>query len=254
MSTVDDERRANMERKVQGLMAKADKAGTPEEAEAFAAKAQELLTKYSLDEMALRAKVNGGQGGSEKMTKAFVEITGTFMKQDWALWSSVARANSVYVVTKDWGKGEGMRGLHLFGAESDITNVRLLATALQLQVVRLSANLPDEYKDLKAFDKFVWRRSFREGFADAIRKRMTKAMEDAARSHSSGDMLPVLASKRDAAELFGKQELGGVGKARASNIKVSGHGLVSGRAAGARADVGNVRVSGGTRGALGSGS
>lgn len=60
-------------KRIQGLLAKANKAGTQEEADAFAAKAQELLTKYNLDAATVGRQADGGRREEAKARGGFYQ-------------------------------------------------------------------------------------------------------------------------------------------------------------------------------------
>jgi hypothetical protein len=231
--------------KVAKLMRKAERAGTPEEAETFYAKAQELMTKYMLDEMRLHDKVNGGDGRTESIESEVINFSTTFIKADQRMWAVVAKANNCRTLSrgKDWPRAQ--RGIILIGRRSDRENVKLLVTSLLLQVSRLSLKaIPDYLTDKR--DRGQYRRAFRFGFADEVGTRMLAATAEAARSHSSGDMLPVLAKVSDQVNAYVKENFAVV-PGRRVNLDINGQ--AAGRAAGARADIGSTRV-GGAKGAL----
>lgn len=233
--------------KVAKILAKAERAGTPEEAELFFGKAQEMITKHALDELALQQRVNGGSGKAETVSHELVAFKSIYFKAECRVWGAVARANSCRVLIQDKQWRE-QQGVILIGTPSDRTNVKMLMASLQIQIARATRTVPD-YVGGKNMDKFVWRRSFREGFAGEIGRRLEGATKSAAQGHKSGDMLPVLASKAQQAKAY-EDDTFQVSTPKASRARVDHLGRGAGMSAAQRADVGSPRV-GGTKGALG---
>lgn len=233
--------------KVAKLLAKAEGTTNQAEAETFFAKAQELITKHMLDEMVLKAKVNGGTGKDEPIDHEVINFSVTFQKADSHMWHCVAMANHCQVLSrgKEWPKPQ--RGIVLIGRKSDRDRVKMLTTSLLLQVARLER--PEVPSGLSPSEKNMWRRSFRFGFADAVGKRLKSAHDEAAKTHTKGDMLPVLASLDQRVGSYAQETFNPkVGRA----VRINGAGESAGRRAGQRADVGSTKVSG-SRGSLGRG-
>lgn len=237
--------------KITKLLAKAERAGTEEEAQAFFDKAQEMMAKHAIDEMVI-AQRRGGPSREEPTTE-FIEHGGTYFIQDVALFDELAKANTVKCFYRNWGKGAGQRGTYLAGYPSDIANVKLLWTSMQLQQVRalnLAVKNEPSWKYMTAMEKFVWRRSFREAFAGRVGRRLQEARDTAAREHDAGDMLPAIRTRAAEVEQY-MQDNHRLGKGRARTTKWSAAGGNAGRAAGNNADTGATRVNAGVKGSLG---
>jgi len=225
--------------KILKLLAKAERAGTEEEAEAFSAKAQELMTQWAIDS----AMLHGARERKEDpIVVKVIGCGGIYMKADAGLWNRVAKVNDCRVALDTYRKE-----VTLVGHASDVENVELLVTSLLIQVARSTRSAP---AGLSGFDRFVWRRSFREGFAVEVGNRLAAArknMVDEA-DDRTGDLLPVLAERKAQVDEYVAGL--GWGRGRASRSKHSAAGAGAGREAGRRADVGNPRVTAGGRKAL----
>lgn len=241
-SEADD---SKMYDKVAKILAKAERAGTPEEAELFFGKAQELITRYALNELALHDKINGGDGKREEVGDERIFWKSSYFDEDARLWGEVSRANSCTILLLKYGS---TKGIILVGTATNRANVKMLVASLNIQVARGSRALPNNLARATAFDKFVWRRSFRSGFATVIGRRLKEAKEGAARTHKSGDMLPVLLSQAAEVEAYTEDKYSPKA-GRMSRKRASWEGRDAGRRAGERADVGATRVQG-TKGAL----
>jgi hypothetical protein len=255
LGLTEDPDTGKMMDKVAKLLRKAEGTDNPDEAQIFFEKAQGLITQYALDEAALHAKVNGGDGKTEKVGHEDVNFKSSYFNEDCHLWNAVAKANSCMVLMRKgtyYKKYAGGEGVTLVGTPSDRANVKILVASMMLQIARTSKTLPAYLENGTAFDKFVWRRSFRDGFTIVIERRLKDAMEGAARTHKSGDMLPVLRSRAQQVQDYASQEFN-VSAARRTSKKSSWDGRTAGRQAGERADVGATRVNAATKGALGAG-
>lgn len=232
--------------KIVKLLAKAEKAGTPEEAEAFSAKAQELMTKWTIDELSVAAAQGRASEVQDTITKEYVKVSGTYPKAEAFLYQEVARANDCRVAFDSYGKR-----VLIVGYSRDLTNVKLLTASLLIQCQRLCnqavKNEPD-WRVQRPMDKHVYRRSFKEQFASTVGRRLASARKEVI-AEADGSLLPMLASKASLVDDF-VADLGW-GAGRASRSRHSVRGSNAGRDAGSRADVGSPRVGQGVRGALG---
>lgn len=232
------------------LLRKAESTENEKEAEIFFAKAQELITRNALNMMALHDRVNGGDGKVEDIGDEFIKFTSVFFNEDARLWVAVAKANSCKVLIRDWGKNE--KGIVLIGRESDRKNVQLLVTSLQFEVARRTRTLPAELRDAKAFDKFVWRRSWREGFSHTIGVRLAEAMRASAQTYKAGDRLPMLLDHAAAVQDYVSKKFN-VSQGVSRNSRFNASGAAAGSKAAKGVDVGGPRVGAKISGALGKG-
>jgi len=192
--------------KVRAILDRANHPNTPQaEAETALALAQRLITKYSLDESALRDHVE-----DEKIVKDSIVVTGPYALRRLGVLGAVARANSCgcYRTTyfdPQWSENKHGRPqrekkgytLHIFGTEADIFSVKVLWQSVELLALR---SIP---KGDKSFRHSWWL-----GFADGIRRALSKANTQAV-EESGGNAL-VLVNRLNRAE----EEMGATVKLR----------------------------------------
>ena len=165
--------------RVRALLAKAESTTFPAEAEAYSAKAQELISRHSLDE----ALVGAGDAAVTPYARR-VGIDHPYESEKAALLDAVARANRCHVV---WSPE--------FGFDADIDAVELLHTSLLVQAHRAMARDEPRGKAGRARLK-TFRQSFLIGYAVRIGERLAEA--DRAALAGTGDaaaLLPVLKSR-----------------------------------------------------------
>lgn len=193
MMTDDDDVRA---KKIRKLLAKAEHGATPEEAEAFAAKAQALMTKWAIDDLP-----RDDEPATERIVFGKIALHVPYWESDLALVDAIASANDVLSVffapRPARGGGEFPGSFVLIGYESDVENTRLLYSLLLTQIHWLSMDIetsPDPGVSLT-----VYIRSFRAGFAQTIGRRLAErrasVVEQAARTDVT--LLPALNTKAD---------------------------------------------------------
>jgi len=177
---------AKLER-VRALLAKAEATTFPAEAEAYTAKAQELISRHSIDEALLAA-------GNETTVVPYARRIGVdhpYESEKASLLTSVARANRCHVV---WSPELGFATV--FGFDADIDAVDLLHTSLLVQAHRAMARTePPGGKAGRARLK-SFRQSFLVGYAVRIGERLAEASRAAL--DQAGDpaaLVPVLASR-----------------------------------------------------------
>ena len=175
---------AKLER-VRALLAKAEATTFPAEAEAYSAKAQELISRHSIDEALLA-------GGSDAVVPYArrIGVDHPYENEKASLLNSVARANRCHVV---WSSEFGFATV--FGFDADIDAVDLLHTSLLVQAHRAMARTEPRGKAGRSRLK-NFRQSFLVGYAVRIGERLAEASRAAL--DQAGDpaaLLPVLASR-----------------------------------------------------------
>jgi hypothetical protein len=172
--------------RVRALLAKAESTSFPAEAEAYSAKAQELIARHSIAE-ALAA-------GPRAEVVPFARRVGVdhpYENEKAALLDAVARANHGVTV---WSPELGFTTV--FGFDSDIDAIELLYTSLLVQANKLMAEAePAGGRAGKARLK-AFRRSFLVAYAVQIGQRLRSAASSAVAEAASADLLPVLASRQ----------------------------------------------------------
>jgi hypothetical protein len=236
--------------KITKLLAKAERAGTPEEAEAFAAKATDLMMKHSIDEAMV---ANRKPGSSTKVAQLKIPVYGSYWQAHREIAFGVARAFDCKLLQGTTPYAGKQKGYALVvGFEDDLKLIEQLYASLLIQCQRgldafkRSGNLPSHYTPM---EKFTARRSFIFGFADEVTRRLVEQRENAkasAQETNTGDtsVALVLANRKDAVDQYFAEAFPRTGKARGGSLNVNGSGLRAGRVAGSQADIGNRRVQG----------
>jgi hypothetical protein len=224
--------------RVQALLAKAESTTYPEEAEALTAKAQELITRYSID--AAIAQHRRAAGARPQLRR--LHIDAPYISPKATLLSAVGRANNVEVVYNASGRAS------LVGFDTDLDTVEMLFASLLVQATAAMFRVPrDEVGPrVKAF-----RHAFLFAFAQRIGQRLADARAAATREaevEHGASLVPLMDARRDAVAEMMKQEFPHTRSARTSVSHYGGYG--AGRAAADRADLGGRGRLGGTDRAL----
>ena len=165
--------------RVRALLAKAESTDFPAEAEAFSAKAQELIARRSIEEVLTAAP-------DETPLARRLGVDHPYENEKASLLDAVARANHCHTV---WSPELGFSTL--FGFDADIDGVELLYTSLLVQANRAMAR--DEPAKGKARIK-AFRRSFLVAYAARIGERLAAATRHEIAAQP-GDLLPVLRNR-----------------------------------------------------------
>jgi hypothetical protein len=169
-STPDDRRLAV----VRGLLAKAEATEFPDEAEAFFAKASELIARYAIDEAVLWAADGSGRAEPEELR---LVVHAPYLAQKAVLVHAVARAHGCQAVRVLSGPGVKTEVISVVGFPTDLRWVDTLVTSLLVQLT--SAMLAECPTGLSASASAGWRRSFIMGFADEVETRLLADREQA---------------------------------------------------------------------------
>jgi hypothetical protein len=219
-------------RRIRGLLAKAESSEFPEEAESLTAKAQELMTRHSVD----AALLGAGSPSAGGMATHRVHVAEPYVRAKMQLLAAVAEANDVQLV---WYQSLGIA--NLVGSRPDLDAVELLFTSLLLQAAQ-ALSAAERAKGARSSSR-SFRRSFLLGYAQRIGERLRtaqrRATEEASAEHGV-DLLPVLRSRQAAveervAELFPRV------RSTRSRASVDAGGWYAGQAAAERAAVGRRR-------------
>ena len=199
--------------KVRGLLAKAESTEYDEEAEALSAKAQELMTRYSLDHLTVHAI-------SEPVASARrLWLPSPYASAKALLAAAVGEANRCKVV---WTEYLGF--VTVIGDEPDLAATELMVTSLLVQAARAMLHAKPA-----AGDKRTFRQSFLVAYAQRIGERLLDASEHVAAEVGGAALVPVLAAQRERVERTREQMFPTL---RSKSVSVrSEHGYLAGRAA-----------------------
>lgn len=229
-------RRGNVDEKmlarIRALLAKAESTDFPEEAEALSSKAQELMTRFSLD----RALVDAGPhqpgphkagGGNAQAGARRIWLDPPYVAAKSLLVQAVANANHCRLVT-DAKTGY----VTVVGPHVDLELVEILTTSLLLQASRAMLAPGSQVGRYGRSRTRSWRQSFLVSYSTRIGERLSEASAATQASvgeQTSARLLPVLAAReREVESLF--TEL--FPRTISRSISVSnGDGWAAGRAA-----------------------
>lgn len=184
---------ASVLERVRALLAKAESTTFDAEADAFTAKAQELMARHRIDRAVIAAR---GERRADDPVGRRVGIDDPYAEAKAALLATIADANGCRAV---WSKNMGCSTL--FGFASDLDAVEELFTSL---LVQATAALRREGSKLDRTGRSRttrFRRSFLVAFATRIGQRLREAVDatvDAVIDETGTALVPVLASRDEA--------------------------------------------------------
>lgn len=184
--------------RVRALLAKAESTTFPEEAEALSAKAQELMSRYSLERIVIDS---AGSPGSDPHPAAArrLWLDNPYVAAKALLVGAVAEANRCRTVLS-----EGLGFTTVLGDEVDLEIVELLSTSLLVQATRAMVSAGSQTTRGGRSRTRSYRQSFLIAYATRIGERLTTARDvGAAAVADAARLLPVLAAREQVVdELF----------------------------------------------------
>jgi hypothetical protein len=189
--------------KIQALLAKAEATRFPAEAKAFSAKAQELMSRWSIDEAML-----AGQGPKAEIVQREVEIyANAYSGRKQSLLSAIVRANHCkhIQVGSSLSQNKVCRRVLVVGYSQDCEFVVRLFLSLVLQLkqelMRPDVRMQMQHDCSRPGEHVRWRNSFAFAYADAIDDRLEKAKrraETQAKKKYGGKSMAVVLAARTA--------------------------------------------------------
>lgn len=153
--------------RIRKLLAQAEGAGTPEEAETFAVKAEQLMAQYSIDAAMLAATTRAHDPiGTRQIT-----LNGYPIPKSILLAAIAANMNCRVLLTSFPGRS-GVKLATVCGHESDLEAFDILATSLLLQATTAATAT---HKRAPHINGRTFRHNFLLGFAARVADRMTQA-------------------------------------------------------------------------------
>lgn len=207
--------------KVRALLAKAEATEFPDEAEALSAKAQDLMSRYSLQE----ALAHHDRGKMPVAAVRRIWIDNPYVTAKVVLVQAVSQANRCHTV---WAERLGF--VTVVGCETDLDLVELLSTSLLVQANRAMLNAGRGRNSSTQTRSRSFRQSFLVAYAQRIGERLDNASASvAAEAKQDGRLLPVLAANSRAAEELARRLFPSTTARSVSASNVAGWG--AGRAA-----------------------
>jgi hypothetical protein len=215
--------------RVRGLLDKAESTEFTEEAEALTGKAQELMTRYSIDASMLDSEESARDAEGRR-----ISIHDPYARQKASLLTAVGRANGCNVI---YSPGYGF--CTVLGMPRDLGLVELLHASLLLQATRSMLAAGAQRDGLGRSTTRSFRTSFLTAFASRIGQRLreaTRAATTEAERQYGADLLPVLARRDVAVRELTERLLPGTRTMRAATV-TNGQGWSAGVAAADSADL-----------------
>jgi hypothetical protein len=230
--------------RVRKLLAQAeDPAVTEAEAEAFNAKAAELIAKYGIEQAVL---AHAGAARDE-IDQREVLLRNPYRRDKGQLLACVADPLRCRTVHYPAQRGTTSGRAVVFGHRSDLERVEILFTSLLLQATRQLVQARPGWSH-GGQSIAAYRRSWLAGFTAAVHRRLTAAEQQAAEVGPGGPgaggpgTALVLADRSARVERAFAEAFPGLRSARRREL--SGSGLGAGYRAGSRADLGATRLAG----------
>lgn len=240
---------ADMKRKIAALLAKAEKTDNEHERDAFTAKAETLMLRLGIQAAELEA---AGEVKAEKIVETNHVFSGIYATTLVGFTHRVAQGFGNLTILQS-SRGQRKRVVYVIGHESDVESFMALLASLNLQAVSALKRFQRDHKEDRAWksvqEKFVQDRSFLEGFATEVSRRLSALRVETEAEATTGAAL-VLASKQSRVDEYMSEAYPKLGKARGGNQQWSSLGAQAGRSAGATANIGGKSVSSGAKGAL----
>lgn len=175
--------------RIRGLLAKADATDFAEEAETLTAKAQELMSRYSIDSLLLTE-------GSVEVISRRLHVENPHAPPKAQLLHGVGEANRVKAI---WDPEYAVATL--VGSPVDVEQTEILFTSLLIQATRALSRSPKAQRR-KGSASAAFGKAFLYAYAVRIGERLAEVdahtVDEAA--HRSGDLLPMLAAQTVAVE------------------------------------------------------
>ena len=225
---------------VLGLLAKAESTTHPAEADAFLAKAQELMARHAIDDAMLAA---AGRTERANVENVRIMCEAPYATTKVLLLAVIAEANDCRAIRLTKGANQAVQ---VYGYEVDLAHVQALYVHLSLQATRTL--LAERATSRKFRHAFLLAFASRVGERLAAAKRRAQADYEHEHREAGGSVALVLADRRSHVDRIYEIEHPKTTYVRTSVS--SAQGLAAGRVAGDRADLGGRRLGSTTRGAI----
>lgn len=236
--------------KVEKLLRLAERAGTPAEAELAYERAQDIMTKWAIDEAML-----AGTSTVEKIVHENFGIKKTYFNEDMTGMNMIAAVNDVKLLLRTPSQWGAKSGVTLIGFEGDVSRTIMLFSSVQLQVARDARRAQRDAQEYgwSRRDEWIFRCSFRDGFylsvVQRLRARKATVVQEETESRGTGVEL-VLRSRA----LEVQQHYDDLAQQRpyrgGGTDDFNDDGWAAGRDAGERADLNDPRIKSGGKRAL----
>lgn len=217
-------------RLIRALLSKAEATTFEAEAESFTAKAQELMTRHSIDAAVMAAADHHG-GHARGIQSRRVHIDNPYGDEKATFLAAIASVNSVRAI---WMPAAGFSTMMGFPVDLQLTDV--LFTSLLVQATHASTAATKHDPRLRTAS---FRRAFLIAFADRIAERLEatrRHVAEAAAAEYGGALVPILADRLAAVDEAYEAAFPNATVMRSRRLNSAG--WAAGRAAAEHADIG----------------
>ena len=179
---------AKMIARVRALLAKAESTDFAAEAEAFTAKAQDIMTRHAIDE----ALLADDTGASVDVRGIRVLIDHPYALEKAQLLDVVARANRTRAVWNDFSSC-----MTLLGVPTDLEQVEMLFTSTLVQATRAMTQAGQQARPSAGERSSSFRKAFLSAYATRIGHRLAASSAEATATYGA-DLVPVFERQADA--------------------------------------------------------
>lgn len=227
-------------RRVQKLIAVAERTTHPDESDAFSRKAAELIARYRLSAEALRLRQP-----DEYVMHELVLGRGAYVRARFSLLSGVADAMGCLATFLTGPSGTTAQ---ISGPLREVEAVEVLFNSLHQQ---MATQVSKQRRTTSAATQ-RFRRAFMFGFAERVSEMLHDAHSvAAAEQEDAQSLLPIMLEQRERVHRFAAEHLGPI-RAAAAPAPVVANGASAGRQAASDVDLGRIRVA--SQYAIGQGS
>ncbi len=227
--------------RIKALIAKAESSPFEAEADAFMAKAQQLIEQHAINQAVLHGADPSSIGHDR------VPLNGAYSSERSLIWGVVARANRCEVLNHSQYRSNKVTELSLVGRANDRELVHIVASSLEMQATRRMLDIDTSRGRESAV---VQRRSFLRGFAVEVSDRFDRARRhEHAASPTARAAAQTLALATDAVDTYLADNFQ-IAPSRRRHNRLDGAAFSRGRRAGASADVGSSRLGPNSQGSL----
>lgn len=174
--------------KIRALLAKAESTDFPAEAEAFTAKAQDLMTRHAIDEALLADEA----GDVVEVRGTRVLIHHPYGLEKATLLDVIARANRTRAIWNDYSSC-----VTLVGVPTDVAQVEMLFTSTLVQATKAMTQAGHDSHGADRSSSF--RKAFLSAYAVRIGERLVRSADIATDTYGS-ELVPVLQRQAEAVE------------------------------------------------------
>ncbi|WP_127783266.1 DUF2786 domain-containing protein [Rhodococcus sp. X156] len=221
--------------RVRAMLAQAEHPNTgPQEAEAFTARALELIGKYGIDQALLTA----ADWGRERVESRTIGLAAPYARQKGMLLTVVASALGGRAGFRKAQRGREASAV-VYAMTADMERIELLYTSLLLQSAREMARLQVPAEE----NPIPYRRAWLTGYASTVLTRLVQAEKTSREDAKSGGATGVELVLADRSALV-EHAMNEAHPQRETTRqpRLSAAGLKAGRRAGARANLGGHAV------------